>query len=158
MMVKEYGHLLRHDPDYAKKATTVSELAVDISEVIAAENLSELKRSSHGDTVKVAFQAPCTLQHGQQLPGRVEGILDDLGYSLTTVRDAHLCCGSAGTYSILNPEIATRLKEQKLEALMQEGPEIIATANIGCLTHLQSGSSIPVAHWITLVDSDMPVD
>lgn len=148
VMVKDYGHLLRHDPDYAEKAATISDLTKDISEVLYAEDLSKLEPNTNK---RVAFQSPCSLQHGQQLSGGVEHILARLGYSLTTVPDAHLCCGSAGTYSILNPGISNQLKQNKLEALSSDEPDIIATANIGCLAHLQAEAAVPVVHWINLV-------
>ena len=148
VMVKDYGYLLRHDTDYAKKAATVSDLTKDISEVLYTEDLSKLKTKSNK---KVAFQAPCSLQHGLKLSGRVENILARLGFSLTTVPDTHLCCGSAGTYSILNPVISNQLKKRKLEALCSDQPDIIATANIGCLTHLESEATVSVVHWINLV-------
>ena len=148
VMVKEYGHLLRHDSRYAKKAAAVSDLTKDISEVLYAENLSKLTANSNK---KVAFQAPCSLQHGLQLSGKVEEILTRLGFSLTSVPDAHLCCGSAGTYSILNPSISSQLKKRKIEALCLEQPDIIATANIGCLAHLESEATVPVVHWVNLV-------
>jgi len=149
-MVKEYGEILRGDPDYAGKAARVSELARDLSEVVAAEDRSSLGRASH--PTRVAFHPPCTLQHGQKIRGVVERILADAGYELTAVPDAHLCCGSAGTYSILQKGLAGRLKSNKLEALQQGGPDVIATANIGCQTHLQSGTGLPVKHWIELLD------
>jgi glycolate oxidase iron-sulfur subunit len=101
---------------------------------------------------KVAFQSPCTLQHGQQIRGRVEVLLAKAGYEVTPVNDAHLCCGSAGTYSLLQPAIATELRSRKLAALQAPSPEVIATANIGCLSHLQGGTATPVRHWIELVD------
>ena len=101
--------------------------------------------------LRIAFQAPCTLQHGQRLPGIVETLLAGLGHQLTPVADAHLCCGSAGTYALLQPELSGRLLRNKLHNLLQPQPEIIATANIGCLTHLQSASDIPVVHWIELL-------
>lgn len=154
VMVKEYAHLLRHDPDYAEKAARVSDLTLDISEVLQAEDLSKL-RIKPESTVKqrVAFHAPCTLQHGQQLSGKVESILEGMGFTLVPVVDTHLCCGSAGTYSLLNAEIASQLRLNKQQALVAGDPEVIATANIGCLSHLQVGSSVPVMHWIDLIAS-----
>src|SRR6185312_10046478 len=102
---------------------------------------------------RVAFHPPCTLQHGIGIRGEVERLLADAGFTLLPVADAHLCCGSAGTYSILQPELAARLKANKVDALEANEPDVIATANIGCMTHLQSGTSIPVRHWIELVDA-----
>lgn len=150
-MVKDYGHLLRHDPGYAEKAARISELARDLSEVIAAEDLAALGRP--GDGRRVAFHAPCTLQHGQQINGVVEDILRRAGFELTPVRDGHLCCGSAGTYSILQPELSQRLRDDKLAKLGEGEPELVATANVGCQLHLQSGGELPVQHWIELLDT-----
>jgi glycolate oxidase iron-sulfur subunit len=147
--VKEYGQLLRDDPAYAKKAGRVAELTRDISEILAKEDLSPL-RSAKAAT-KIAFHSPCSLQHGQRLNGVVEGILRDLGYTLTPVPEAHLCCGSAGTYSILQRALSQQLLERKLGALQSGNPEAIATANIGCLAHLQTRAAVPVRHWIELL-------
>lgn len=147
-LVKEYGHLLRDDAEYADKAAKVSALSRDISEILRAQDLTPLRLKT---PQKLAFHAPCTLQHGQQLPGVTEALLRQLGFELSLVKDAHLCCGSAGTYSILQPKLAQQLKENKLKALQTDKPDMIATANIGCLTHLQSGASVPVKHWIEIV-------
>jgi glycolate oxidase iron-sulfur subunit len=144
--VKDYAHLLANDPGYRDKAARISALARDLCEVVPADFPQILP---HG---QVAFQSPCTLQHGQQIRGRAEAILARAGYQSTPVRDAHLCCGSAGTYSILQPAIAGELRARKLEALQEGGAPCIATANIGCLTHLQAASAVPVRHWIELVD------
>jgi glycolate oxidase iron-sulfur subunit len=149
-VVKEYGHLLRNDPAYAQKAQRISALTRDIGEVLAAEDLSPL--GIDGRSRPIAFHAPCTLQHGQKLPGLVEGILAKLNYRLTPVVDSHLCCGSAGTYSILQPALSEQLLTQKLSNLNAGEPELIATANIGCQLHLASQSSVPVRHWIELLD------
>lgn len=147
--VKEYKHLLKDDPAYANKAARISELTRDIGEILAKEDLSSLAIIPGR---RIAFHAPCTLQHGQQLHGLVEGILHKLGFTLTPVPDAHLCCGSAGTYSILHKQIAVQLRDNKLQALQSGEPELIATANIGCLTHLQGGTGRPVRHWIEVLD------
>jgi len=147
-MVKDYGHLLRDDPDYGDKARRVSELCKDIAEVLSAEPLPAMT-SAHRP--RIAFHSPCTLQHGQQLNGVVETLLTRMGFELLPVSDSHLCCGSAGTYSILQPELSGRLLANKLAALQQQQPEQIATANIGCQLHLASGSQVPVKHWIELV-------
>lgn len=149
-MIKEYTYLLKHDIQYADKAKRVSELAKDISEILAAEELplARIKPSIHN----IAFQSPCSLQHGQKLGGVVESILTRCGFKLCHVDDAHLCCGSAGTYSILQTDLAQQLLDNKLDALQNHQPELIVTANIGCQLHLQSQSSIPVKHWIELVD------
>jgi len=154
VQVKDYGHALQDDPAYAAKAARVSELCRDPSEVLAAEHgrlqpvLAEL-RSERG---RLAFHAPCTLQHGLKIRGVIEGLLSEVGYVLTPVADSHLCCGSAGTYSVLQPELSGRLRDNKLAALNAGSPTAIATANIGCLTHLQAGSVLPVRHWIELID------
>lgn len=149
--VKEYAHLLQHDSVYAEKARRVSALTRDIGEILAKENLSILKPANVG--VKLAFHAPCTLQHGQKLHGVVEKILRDTGFTLTPVPDAHLCCGSAGTYSLLQPALAQRLRENKIQNLQSGGPDLVVTANIGCLVHLQSGSGQPLRHWIEVMDT-----
>ncbi|MGZ5036599.1 MAG: glycolate oxidase subunit GlcF [Usitatibacter sp.] len=152
-MVKEYGHLLRHDPRYAAKAARISELARDISEVIAAERAAIgplLVRA--GAAERIAFHSPCSLQHGLKLNGVVEQLLGDAGYSLTPVPDAHLCCGSAGTYSLLKPAISRELLANKVAALESGSPTAIATANIGCLAHIASGTAKPVRHWIELLE------
>jgi len=150
VMVKDYGHLLRDDPNYADKAHRVAELAKDISEVL--RDLPLPRDQFQPNLPRVAFHSPCTLQHGQQLNGVVEGILRRAGFTLTPVDDAHLCCGSAGTYSILQPELSQRLLTDKLAALQGPGPEIIATANIGCQLHLASRAERPVMHWVELLD------
>jgi glycolate oxidase iron-sulfur subunit len=157
-MVAEYGHLLRHDPAYAQKAARISELAKDISTVVAAESAALSVLTAKGALPgKVAFHSPCSLQHGLKINGVVESILRDAGVTLTAVADAHLCCGSAGTYSILKPGISRRLLRNKVRALENGRPETIVTANIGCLTHIQSGTSHPVIHWIELLDKRLGV-
>ncbi len=154
VLVKEYGHILQHDPAYAEKAARISELTQDISEVLLAEQneLAALKNTKPGHTAKLAFHSPCTLQHGQKLPSAVETILQVSGFELTPVPDAHLCCGSAGTYSILQKDLSRQLLRNKLTALQSGAPAAIATANIGCLTHLQSEAEVPVRHWIEWLD------
>ncbi|HEY9198251.1 MAG TPA: glycolate oxidase subunit GlcF [Gammaproteobacteria bacterium] len=151
VMVKDYGELLRHDPRYAAKAARVSALTRDLSEVLTDADLSVLRTAD--DRRRIAFHAPCTLQHGQKLPGTVEAILTRLGFELTEVRDSHLCCGSAGTYSLLQPALSQRLRDDKLANLQCHDPELIATANVGCQLHLATGSGIPVVHWIELLDT-----
>ena len=148
-MIKEYGYYLRHDPDYAEKARKVSAMCKDISEVISQEDLSRINRVN---PQKIAWHPPCTLQHGQKITGVVEQILTQCGFDLVPVQDQHLCCGSAGTYSILQPEIAQQLQKNKINALMENQPDMIVTANIGCQTHLQEVSERPVIHWIHLLD------
>lgn len=154
--VKEYGHLLQHDPVYAEKATGISALAKDISEILHAEleNIERLmnKQSASADKTKLSFHSPCTLQHGMQIRGVVEQILIAVGFDLTIIPNAHLCCGSAGTYSILQPELSEQLLKNKVTELESGKPDQIATANIGCLMHLQNGTVMPVRHWIELID------
>ncbi|CAD5110530.1 glycolate oxidase subunit GlcF [Zestomonas carbonaria] len=147
--VRDYGHLLENDPAYAAKAKRVSELAKDLVEVLRAEPLEEL--GINGDR-RLAFHCPCTLQHAQKLGGAVEGVLTRLGFSLTSVPDSHLCCGSAGTYSLTQPELSRQLRDNKLNALESGKPEVIVTANIGCQTHLDGAGRTPVRHWIELVE------
>ncbi len=149
-MVKDYGELLRDDPAYADKARRVSELAKDLSEVLAGENLESLALKDKGK--RTAVHCPCTLQHGLKLGGQVEAILTRAGIPLTQTRDGHLCCGSAGTYSVLQPEMSQRLLANKVEALTFDAPEQIVTANIGCQLHLGSKAPVQVRHWIELLD------
>ena len=160
VMVKDYGWQLRNDPSYAAKAARIAATTRDISEVVLAERAALLPLVARDGAApptlpvrKVAWHPPCTLQHGQKLGGGVESLLTACGFELTPVADRHLCCGSAGTYSILQPEIANELKTRKLASLHAGQPEVIATANIGCLTHLQAGSHVPVRHWVELLDA-----
>lgn len=156
VMVKEYGHLLRHDPRYAERAARIAALTRDVSEVLPefAPQLRELAAaaSPNGKPGPVAWHPPCTLQHGQQIRGKVEALLTDLGVEVKLCADSHLCCGSAGTYSVLQPDLAYQLRDNKLANLQATQPDAIVSANIGCITHLQSGTQTPVRHWIELVD------
>jgi len=149
-MVKEYGELLRHDPRYADKAARVSELARDPVEVLSEMDLAPLGKPGRGR--RIAFHTPCTLQHAQKLGNRVEPILAELGFVPTPVPDAHLCCGSAGTYSLTQPGLSRQLRDNKVAALESGMPEVIATANIGCQLHLEAGTDTPVVHWLELLD------
>lgn len=149
VMVKDYGELLKHDADYADRARRVSELTKDVSEILSQEDLSIFRIAENKS--RVAFHSPCTLQHGQKINGLVEKILESLGYQLTSVNDGHLCCGSAGTYSILQPEISQQLLFNKLRSLGQGKPDCIATANIGCQIHMSSRANVPVKHWLELL-------
>ena len=157
-MVKEYGHLLARDAQYAAKAARITELSKDISEVIFAEKdkLEEVLNSRlapyASPLTRIAFHSPCSLQHGLQIRGMVEALLVSAGFELTMVPDSHLCCGSAGTYSILQPELSQRLLKNKVAALESGEPALLATANIGCLTHIQSGTALQVRHWINILD------
>lgn len=151
--IKDYGHLLSTDPAYAEKAKKVSALARDLVEVLRDEPLEKL--GIHSDQ-RLAFHCPCTLQHAQKLGGAVEALLTKLGFNLTFVPDAHLCCGSAGTYSLTQPELSRQLRDNKLNALESGHPEVIVTANIGCQSHLDGAGRTPVRHWIELVEAAMP--
>ena len=169
--VKEYGHALAHDAEYAEKARRIGELTKDLSELlpdIVEALTSALPRSAGGrkggatlsatrrsgrDAVRLAFHPPCTLQHGQRLKGGIEAAFTSLGFEIrTAVNEAHLCCGSAGTYSVLQPELAYALRDRKLGHLAELHPETIVSANIGCIQHLQSGTATPVRHWVEVLD------
>lgn len=153
--VREYGDLLKGDPAYAEKAARIAALTRDASEVLAAEQgrlLELLIQAGPGSGQRVAFHSPCTLQHAQKLRGVVETLLAAAGYQLSPVADPHLCCGSAGTYSISQPVLAKHLRDNKLAAMAAGSPALLVTANIGCQTHLQGGSARPVRHWIELID------
>jgi glycolate oxidase iron-sulfur subunit len=156
VMVKDYGHFLAQDAAYAAKAKKIAELARDPIEIVTAEwkKIAPQIAMDQGPQ-RIVFHSPCTLQHGMQVRGQVEEILLAIGHSLLPVADAHLCCGSAGTYSVLQPTLANALKKNKLKALEAPRPDVIATANIGCLTHLESGTQTPVRHWIELLDTRM---
>lgn len=147
--VKEYGQMLKNDALYADKARQVSELAVDLVELLREEPLEKL--AIRGDK-KLAFHCPCTLQHAQKLNGEVEKVLLRLGFTLTDVPDSHLCCGSAGTYALTHPDLARQLRDNKMNALESGKPEMIVTANIGCQTHLASAGRTSVRHWIEIVE------
>ena len=154
--VKEYGHILQHDPAYAAKAARISELTRDLSELLPALVPVLQPKLARSPTPKkvIGFHPPCTLQHGQKLKGGVEQHLAALGFTVQVAKnEAHLCCGSAGTYSVLNPELAYQLRDRKLGHLNELQPAVIASANIGCITHLQSGTATPVKHWIELLDA-----
>ena len=156
VMLKEYGHLLQTDPNYAAKAQCVSALAKDISELLQEADFCKTNIPEH--LKRVAFHSPCTLQHGLKLNGVVENILQKAGFELTAVSDAHLCCGSAGTYSILQAELSQQLLTNKLIALQAQQPQVIATANIGCQLHLATGTKLRVVHWIELLDQALSTD
>jgi glycolate oxidase iron-sulfur subunit len=150
--VKEYGHLLAHDPAYAQKAQRISSLTRDLSEVMPAFETELAGRMAGRIAGRVAYHPPCTLQHGQQIRGKVEGVLRAVGVDVVLCADSHLCCGSAGTYSMLQPELSHQLRDRKVANLEATGAQTIVSANIGCLTHLQSGTQTPVRHWIELID------
>ena len=152
--VKDYGHILQDDPLYAAKAARVSVLTKDLSEY-----LPQLVQALHGKLNASAqrdlvFHPPCTLQHGQKLKGGVEQHMAELGFSVRiAANESHLCCGSAGTYSVLNPTLAYQLRDRKLDNLQAQSTEVIISANIGCITHLQSGTETPVKHWVEVLDA-----
>ncbi len=151
--VKEYGHHLQHDPQYAEKAARISALTRDLSELLPG--IAPLLQGKLANVHKgvVAFHPPCTLQHGQQLRGGVETHLRALGFDVrVAINESHLCCGSAGTYSVLQPELSRQLRERKLGHLNALQPTVITSANIGCITHLQSGTATPVRHWVQVLD------
>jgi len=156
VMVKEYGHLLRNDPAYADRAARVAAATFDLIEWLP-QRLDKFRQPVAGEPLavprRVAFHPPCTLQHGQQLKGEVERFLAAWGAEIQPVPDSHLCCGSAGTYSVLQPVLARQLRDRKLDALQSSQPEVILSANMGCLTHLQSGSATPIMHWIEWLDA-----
>ena len=150
--VKEYGHILQDDPLYAQKAARISAMTKDLSELLP-DLVEALKDKVQVNVAQVAFHPPCTLQHGQKLRGGVEKHLGELGFAVKVANnEPHLCCGSAGTYSVLNPDIAYQLRDRKLGHLQHMAPEVIVSANIGCITHLQSGTATPVKHWVEVLD------
>lgn len=152
-MVKEYAHLLRHDPAYADKAKRVVELARDLAELLP-EHAATLKDKLRQDiSERVVFHPPCTLQHGQKIRGVVESLLGSLGAVVLPLPESHLCCGSAGTYSVLQPELSMLLRDRKLGAINAQQPDVILSANIGCITHLAAGAKTPVRHWIEWLDA-----
>jgi glycolate oxidase iron-sulfur subunit len=151
--VKEYGHLLAHDPGYADKARRIAEITRDLSELLP-DLVPALRGKVSASAGLLAFHPPCTLQHGQQLRGGVERHLTDLGFTVrVSMNESHLCCGSAGTYSVLHPEMAHQLRDRKLGNLSELEPQAIISANIGCITHLQSGTATPVKHWVEVLDA-----
>ena len=153
VMVKDYGHVLRDDPVYAEKAQRISALTKDLSEWLP-ELADTLQGKLKATGKSVTFHPPCTLQHGQQLKGGVESHLVKLGFDVKPVlNESHLCCGSAGTYSVLQPELAYQLRDRKLGHLGETNAAVILSANIGCITHLQSGTTTPVKHWVELLDA-----
>ncbi|MCC7461146.1 MAG: glycolate oxidase subunit GlcF [Gammaproteobacteria bacterium] len=163
VQVKDYGRLLADDPRYCAQAMRVAALACDASEVVAGESVAlreQLEALAAGPqrtglaaaVARVAWHSPCTLQHGQHIRGTVETLLQAAGFDLVPVADGHLCCGSAGSYSLLEPKLSLALRAARLTALTAGAPQLIASANIGCIAHLQAGSTVPVRHWIELLD------
>ncbi|MBT5065244.1 MAG: glycolate oxidase subunit GlcF [Proteobacteria bacterium] len=153
LQLKGYERLLKEFPDYSAKSKHLAGLIRDPIELIDDQKLSAVIKDS--DRCSVVFQSPCSLQHGLKINGRVEAVLERLGWNLTKVKDPHLCCGSAGSYSILYPETSAALREEKLNALCQGSPELIVTANIGCQLHLAAKSAVPVIHWLELIEREL---
>jgi glycolate oxidase iron-sulfur subunit len=153
--VREYGHLLKDDPQYAERAARISDMTRDLSELLP-EIVQALRGRVAAPAGPIAYHPPCTLQHGQKLRGGVETHLRELGFDIrVAANESHLCCGSAATYSVLHPDMSTTLRDRKLGHLDALAPEAIVSANIGCITHLQSGTEVPVRHWVELVDGAM---
>jgi glycolate oxidase iron-sulfur subunit len=156
LAIKEYGHALAHDAAYADRARRISALARDLSELLPPMVPALKERLRAKPAVRAVFHAPCTLQHGQRVRGVVETQLRALGFDVSgAYEESHLCCGSAGAYSILQPQIATQLRDRKLLNLAKLEPQYILSANIGCIQHLQSGTSIKVLHWIEMLDQEL---
>jgi glycolate oxidase iron-sulfur subunit len=156
-MVKDYAHLLADDPEWAARAKQVVERTRDLAEWLPAEIDAAIAagRLRAASSSRVVFHPPCTLQHGQKVRGVVEGLLTRLGATVLPVGESHLCCGSAGTYSVLQPQLSGELRSRKLGHLTAGEPELILSANIGCITHLQAGTGTPVRHWIEWLDEQM---
>lgn len=154
-MVKEYAHLLRNDPTYAPKAARIVALTRDLAEVLP-QHVEQLSLQVRRQEERVVFHPPCTLQHAQKIRGEVEKVLESLGAEVLPLADSHLCCGSAGTYSILQPAVAEELRDRKLQALQVSRPDVILSANVGCIMHLGGASEIPVRHWIEWVAARLP--
>ena len=157
VMVKDYGHVLKDDAAYAAKAKRISDLTQDLSELLP-ELVPVLKPKLNAAAVAAAgaqaYHPPCTLQHGQKLKGGVEQHMAALGFTIQVANsESHLCCGSAGTYSVLNPDISYTLRDRKLGHLDALQPKAILSANVGCITHLQSGTDVPVKHWVEVLDA-----
>ena len=148
-MIKDYASIITNDSEYREKAQQISQMTFDLSEFVV--NKIQSDKNFHRKYQKVVFQNPCTLQHGQKITGVVETVLEKLGYELLPIRDAHLCCGSAGTYSILQPKISKELQSRKIKSLEHVKPDVIVTANIGCQLHLSEATDIPVVHWVELL-------
>ena len=155
VMVKDYGHLFANEPVYAAKAKKISHLTQDISEILPDLQNELMQLIGTDQKPGVVYHPPCTLQHGQQIRGKVEGLLSNIGIGVRLCADSHLCCGSAGTYSVTQPELSEQLRKNKLNhlnsACEDSGAEVIVSGNIGCITHLQQEDT-PVLHWIEIVD------
>lgn len=154
-MIKEYGYILRNDPVYQDKARHVSMIARDIGEIIIAEDIGRLGGIINVSTKRFAFQNPCSLQHGQKMKDKTEELLKKLGYQICDVEDTDQCCGSAGTYSLLQTDLSEKMRKKKIDSLEAVKPDVIMTANIGCQLHLQQATNIPVRHWIEILEEDI---
>ncbi|WP_284447736.1 glycolate oxidase subunit GlcF [Fluviibacter phosphoraccumulans] len=156
VMIKDYAEILAHDPAYAAKAERIAKMAKDVSEILPSyqAHLSMMATTKHAGGIpeRVTYHPPCTLQHGQKIRGPVEGLLGALGVTVRLCQDSHLCCGSAGTYSMLQPALSQDLLGRKLTNLLKTEPQEIVSGNVGCINHLQSGTDVPVRHWIELID------
>jgi glycolate oxidase iron-sulfur subunit len=148
-MIKDYGFLFRNDLAYAEKAARISALAKDVTEFLASRELPAPVKTQHK---VVAYHSACSLQHGQKIDALPKELLRQAGFEVRDIPEGHLCCGSAGTYNILEPEIAERLRDRKVENIMRVSPDVVAAGNIGCIAQLSSGTSIPVLHTIELLD------
>ena len=149
-MIKDYGHMLREDPQYAASAAAVSALAKDISEYLAGLDL-QTGKAPHGDIV-VAYHSACSLQHGQKITSIPKELLSNSGFVVKDIPESHLCCGSAGTYNILQPDIAMKLRDRKVANIATVKPNVIAAGNIGCMMQIASGTTVPVVHTVELLD------
>jgi glycolate oxidase iron-sulfur subunit len=154
-MVADYGRLLSHDPLYAAKAARVSQLMRDVASYLASQGSTLASLVPQSRPARIAYQAPCSQQHGLRIRGEVEGLLRQLGAQLVPVADGHLCCGSAGTYSLLQTELSQSLRARKLGTLLEGRPDVILSANIGCIAHLEAATAVPVRHWIEWLDSQL---
>lgn len=154
-MIKEYGYILRNDPVYQDKARHISMIARDIGEIIVTEGVGKLRGIINASTNRFAFQNPCSLQHGQKMKDKTEQLLKKLGYQICDVEDTDQCCGSAGTYSLLQTDLSEKMRKKKIESLQAVKPDVIMTANIGCQLHLQQATDIPVRHWIEILEEDI---
>ncbi|MDI3325675.1 glycolate oxidase subunit GlcF [Pontibacterium granulatum] len=152
--IKEYGSLLKDDSQYADKAAQISYLAKDLVEILREEPLEQLKVETQGS---LAFQCPCSLQHAQKLGGTVEQLLARMGFKMMPISESYLCCGSAGTYSLFQPELATELRNRKSAALRNSSADHYISANIGCISHLSSSTDKPVEHWIQIIDRALQI-
>ncbi len=156
VMIKDYAEILANDPAYADKAKRISAMAKDVSEILPtfASEIETMARDKSAGALpeRVTYHPPCTLQHGQKIRGPVETLLGGLGVTVRLCQDSHLCCGSAGTYSILQPALSQELRDRKLANIMKTAPQEIVSGNVGCINHLQSATDVPVRHWIELVD------